>query len=97
MKLTIEEVKKIASLARLRLTETELSKFQDQLSSILDYVVKLNEVDTKNVEPVTGGTDLTSITREDKAEETTEELKEDLLNAAPLREKDLVKTRGVFE
>ena len=97
MKLTLEEVQKIAKLARLKLTEIEESKFQDQLSSILDYVEKLNEVDTEGVKPVTGGTDLINVTRADTVEASTDEATEDLLKAAPTREGNFVKTKGVFE
>ena len=46
------EVKKVAKLARLDLTEKEVEEFTSQLSAILDYVAKMNELDTENVEPL---------------------------------------------
>ena len=49
--LSREDVLHIAKLANLDLTEEEISKFQIQLSGILDYVKKLDEVDTSNVVP----------------------------------------------
>lgn len=49
-KISKEEVVYIAKLARLELTEEEIEKFQHQLSDILTYIDKLNEVDTENVE-----------------------------------------------
>ncbi len=49
--LTIDEVKHIAKLAKLNLTDDEVKMFQKQLSSILDYVKQLDEVDTDNVAP----------------------------------------------
>ena len=49
--LSIDEVKHIAKLSNLKLTDEELEQFRVQLSSILDYVRQLNEVDTENVEP----------------------------------------------
>lgn len=49
--LSREEILHIAKLARLNLTDEEIEKFQGQLSPILDYISKLNEVDTENVEP----------------------------------------------
>lgn len=49
--LSKEEVIKIAKLANIKLSESEIEKFQKQLSNILDYVKKLNALDTKNVEP----------------------------------------------
>lgn len=49
--LTKEEILHISKLANLELTEEEITRFGAQLSPILDYVEKLNEVDTENVEP----------------------------------------------
>ncbi|MDI6603013.1 MAG: Asp-tRNA(Asn)/Glu-tRNA(Gln) amidotransferase subunit GatC [Patescibacteria group bacterium] len=46
-----EEVQHIAKLARLGLTEKEVKKFQKELSSILDYIEKLKEVDISKIEP----------------------------------------------
>ncbi len=49
--LTKEETLHIAKLARLNLTDEQIEKYRVQLSPILDYVDKLKEVDTSNVEP----------------------------------------------
>ncbi|MBI2036376.1 Asp-tRNA(Asn)/Glu-tRNA(Gln) amidotransferase subunit GatC [Candidatus Microgenomates bacterium] len=54
-----------AKLANLPLSEEEKRKFGKQLSSILDYVNKLGEVDTKDVEPTSQVTGLENVTRED--------------------------------
>lgn len=51
MKLTREEVEKIAHLARLALTPDELDHYQEQLSAVLDYASHLNELDLTGVEP----------------------------------------------
>jgi aspartyl-tRNA(Asn)/glutamyl-tRNA(Gln) amidotransferase subunit C len=51
MKLSREEVKHIAMLSRLELKEEEVEKFQTQLSEILDFVEKLNELDTEGIDP----------------------------------------------
>ncbi len=56
-----------AKLTSLPLTEEEKKKFEKQLSSILDYVNKLGEVDTKDVEPTSQVTGLENVTREDVA------------------------------
>lgn len=50
--ITKEEVKHIAKLARLGLTEEEVGKFQKDLSSILGYIEKLKEVDISGVDPM---------------------------------------------
>jgi aspartyl-tRNA(Asn)/glutamyl-tRNA(Gln) amidotransferase subunit C len=51
MKLSKEEVLKIANLARLELSEAEVGKYGDQLSAILEYVEMLNKLDVSNIEP----------------------------------------------
>ena len=53
MKISREEVLRVADLAHLELSEAEVAKYQQQLDSILDYIAKLNAVDTSNVEPMT--------------------------------------------
>lgn len=52
MKLTEEQVRYVADLANLSLTEEETKHFAEELSHILTYVDKLNELDTSNVEPM---------------------------------------------
>ena len=64
--LTQEEVKKIAKLARLSLTDAEVDKFGKQLSAIIDFSKELGEVDTSNVEPIAQVTGLTNITFDDE-------------------------------
>jgi aspartyl-tRNA(Asn)/glutamyl-tRNA(Gln) amidotransferase subunit C len=52
MKITREEVLRVAELAHLELSEAEVAKYQQQLDSILEYIAKLNAVDTSKVEPM---------------------------------------------
>jgi len=52
MSITRDDVEKIAELARLELTADEVVSFAGQLSSILGYIDKLNELDTSGVEPM---------------------------------------------
>ena len=65
MALTIEEVKHVAHLARLRLSDGELEKLQTDLSHILDHIDMLNEVDVSDVLPTAQVTGLANIMRED--------------------------------
>lgn len=51
-KIDIEQVKQVAKLARLALSDSEIAQFAVQLSAILEYVEKLNQLDTANVEPL---------------------------------------------
>jgi aspartyl-tRNA(Asn)/glutamyl-tRNA(Gln) amidotransferase subunit C len=65
-KLTKKEIKHVADLSNLTLTEAEIEKFTPQLEKIIEFVATLSEVDTENVEPTSQTTGLTNITREDK-------------------------------
>ena len=51
MSLTLDEVKHIAELARLQLTTEEMQCYQQQLSDILDYAARLQQVDTSHIPP----------------------------------------------
>ena len=61
----IEEVRKVASLARLSLTDEELITYGDQLTQILGYVKVLDEVDIEGVEPMPHAVELHNVFRED--------------------------------
>ena len=65
-KLTIKDVKHVAKLSRLALTKEELEMYSDQLSSILNFVDKLNEIDTESVLPTAQVTGLKNVLRKDE-------------------------------
>ncbi|GLI52755.1 Asp-tRNA(Asn)/Glu-tRNA(Gln) amidotransferase subunit GatC [Thermodesulfovibrio yellowstonii] len=65
MKISKEEVKHIAMLSRLELNEEEIGVYQEQLSRILDYIEKLNEIDTTLVEPTSHIIELKNVFRDD--------------------------------
>ncbi|MBU2446048.1 MAG: Asp-tRNA(Asn)/Glu-tRNA(Gln) amidotransferase subunit GatC [Bacteroidetes bacterium] len=81
MAVTQEEVKRIAKLAKLSLTEEEEISLQKELSSILDYMDKLNEIDTSDVEPLSHPIPVENVFREDKVEKSIS--REDALKNAP--------------
>jgi len=68
MKIPPREVEYIAGLARLRLTQDELLLFTKQLNNILDYMEKLNKVDTRGIEPTSHALHITNAHREDIVE-----------------------------
>jgi aspartyl-tRNA(Asn)/glutamyl-tRNA(Gln) amidotransferase subunit C len=70
MKITQQEVDHVAKLGRLELTEQERESLTDQLSNILTYIEKLNELDTKGVEPTSHVLDISNVMREDAARES---------------------------
>jgi len=67
MALTIEEVKKIAFLARLKLTPEEEARYAEQLSAILDYAQRLQEIDTSHIPPTASVLPLNAPLREDES------------------------------
>lgn len=65
MSLTREEVEHIAELARLLLSEDEKSRYRDQLSAILDYAARLQELDTSQIQPTSTVLAKSTFLRED--------------------------------
>ena len=65
MSLSIDDVAKVALLARLRLSPDELEMFTGQLNSIVDYVAQLQELDTTDVEPLAHGIEVRNVFRDD--------------------------------
>lgn len=93
-----KDVEHIASLARIELTAGEEKKFEKELSAILEFVEKLNEVDTAGIEPMSGGTNLQNVTREDdQIDKSLEERAIELLKATPDKKNGWIKVRAIFE
>lgn len=98
MSISPKDVEHIAALARIELTPGEKNKFEKELSAILEFVKKLNEVDTAGVEPMTGGTNLENVTRADEqTEKSLQSEQAKLLAAAPEKKDGWVKVKAVFE
>ena len=91
-----KEIQHLADLARLKLTEKEIKKYQKQLSEILDYIGQLKKINTKNISPCTGGTNLKNIFRNDEAHPMDKEMIKKLLKTAPKVENNLIKVKGIF-
>lgn len=66
MPVHLEEVERIAHLARLSMSHDDIKKMSKQLSIILEYVEKLNEVDTSNIEPLSHPLNLVNVFRKDR-------------------------------
>lgn len=65
-RLTDEQVRGVAHLARLKLSDEEVERFTQQIGEILTYVEQLNEVDTDGVEPMAHAIELSNVLREDE-------------------------------
>ena len=64
-RLTDDEVRHVAMLARLKLNDEQVHFFADQLSHVLEYIAKLNEMDVTDVEPMAHPTAMTNRFRDD--------------------------------
>jgi len=94
MAISLDEVNRIAKLARLSFTDDEKQKLQHELSSILDYVDQLKEVQGKVTAEVYDPDSL-NLMRDDVAIETTPP--EEFLIQAPSREGNFIKVKSVLE
>jgi aspartyl-tRNA(Asn)/glutamyl-tRNA(Gln) amidotransferase subunit C len=76
MSISLEEVKYIANLARLQLDEAEENSFREQLSAILDYAARLQDLDTTGIPPTASVLNSHNVLRDDEPRPglTTEEV-----------------------
>ena len=94
MKLTTEQVKKVAKLANLPVSEKEEEIYAEQLSAILDYIDLLNSVDTKDVKPTFNVMPDKNVMRQDSVGESLSQ--EDAIKNAPNKKDGYFVTKGVF-
>ena len=83
-KLTEEQVRHVAKLARLKCSEEEIKEFTAQLGSILEYIAQLEEVDTESVEPLAHCLPVHNVFREDEVGLSLSN--DEALNNAPQRD-----------
>ena len=95
MSLTRAEVQHIAELAKLQLTEAEEALYQEQLSDILDYVQRLNSLDTAAIPPTATVLPLRSIMRDDVSRPSLPVA--EILANAPARAGDSFEVRVILE
>ena len=94
-RLDSEEVRHIARLARIGMTEADIELMRGQLSNILRHFDSLQELDTDDVEPTGHSSDVETVLRDDTAAASIR--REDALSNAPRREGDFVRVRAVLE
>ncbi len=95
MSLGSEDVKKIAHLARLAIDESDIDSYAKNLSSIIDLVEQMNNVDTSGVTPMAHPQDIAQRLREDKVLETNQ--REHYQRIAPSTESGLYLVPKVIE
>ena len=95
MPVSREDVEYVAKLARIELSEEEKDTLTSQLSSILDHIEKLNELDIERVEPTFHVLDVTNVFREDEVRPSLPT--EETLKNAPARDGDFFKVPKILE
>ena len=95
MKITLEEVRHVATLARLALTPAEEGRLTEELDKILRYVEKLNELDTSRVEPFTHAVGTINAFRTDEV--TNHPRSAALLANAPEKDQTFFKVPKIIE
>lgn len=100
-KLSKEEVKKIANLSRLEASDKELEFYSKELSAVLRYVDKLNELNTDEVEPKIQATGLDTILRDDEeraeSKADKERIRSSIVKMFPFTHKGFIKVKAVFD
>ena len=89
------QVRKVAKLSRLALTEAEVQEFTGQLSAILGYVEKMNELDTEGIEPLAHCLPVSNVFRDDCVTESLGT--EKALANAPQRDGDFFKVPKILD
>ena len=93
-RITAEDVRKVAKLARLDLPEATIATYTGQLERILDYVAQLQAVETEGVPVTTRAVEVVNVMRADQVEATA--VREQLLAEAPEREDDFFRVPRIL-
>jgi aspartyl-tRNA(Asn)/glutamyl-tRNA(Gln) amidotransferase subunit C len=94
--LSKEEVIKIATLARIDLSEAEVEKFQQDLTAVLDYVAELEKVDVSGVGEVFEVTGLVNVQRDDRVVPVADDTKELIFKNAPELQDGYYKVKSIL-
>ena len=93
-RISADDVRKVAKLARLNLPDDKIATYTGQLESILGYVSQLEQVDTTGVPETTRAVEVTNVTRQDCVDPTP--VREEILNQAPQREGDFFRVPKIL-
>ena len=92
---TSAQVRHLASLVRIELTDSEVEEFRGELASILSHIDALSEIDTSGVPPTNNGADLLNIQDDDASRPAME--REQILANAPQREDEYFRVHAVLD
>jgi len=93
-RISSDEVKKVAQLARLELNENEINQHAEQLEKILEYIKQLEKINTENVPCTTRAIEVVNVLRKD--EKRIYENSEEILDLAPSRENKFFKVPKII-
>ena len=93
-RISSDEVKKVARLARLELNESEIEQHAEQLEKILGYVKQLEKINTENIPCTTRAIEVANVVRKDEKKDYTNP--EELINLAPSRENKFFKVPKII-
>ena len=94
-RITEEQVKKVAELARLKLDNKQIKRQAEQIEKILDYINQLQKIDTRDVPCSTRAIEVINVLRLDENRKFEE--RDDILNLAPSREDDFFKVPKIIK
>jgi aspartyl-tRNA(Asn)/glutamyl-tRNA(Gln) amidotransferase subunit C len=93
-RITADDVRKVAALARLELPDSQIATYTTQLERILEYVGHLQQVDTEGIPATTRAVEVINVSRIDQVEPT--DCREELLDLAPQREGDFYRVPKIL-
>ena len=93
-RISSDEVKKVAQLARLELNESEIDQHAEQLEKILEYIKQLDEINTDNIPCTTRAIEVVNVLRKDEKKDYKNS--EELLDLAPSRENKFFKVPKII-
>ena len=94
-KISKEQVKKVAELAKIELNEEEIDKHSSQLEKILEYIDQLEKIDTENIPCTTRAIEVINVLRDD--DKKIFKYRDDILDQAPSREDDFFKVPKILK
>ena len=95
MDIDIKQIEQIANLSRIKLTDDEKDIFREQLTDILGYIEKLNELDTDDVQPMAHATSIKNVFREDQQKSSFP--RQEILELSPSSANGFFKVPKVLE
>ena len=95
--LTQDEVRHVAALAHIAVTDAEVERYRTELAAVLEHVAALAAVPTDDVAPLQHITEMTNVLRPDRAQPADEATRDAIMAAVPQKDGDYIAVRVVQE